>query len=194
MTPHTHIKNHEIGFDLDGVIADTGEAFIRLACEDFNYCSFRLEDITSFQVEECISIPTELVEQIFYAILKDSLGTGLTPMPGAVEVITEMADKAPVTIITARPLERPVGDWLDHFFPARTCRQIQLVAMGDHDDKTRYIKDHALHYFVDDRIETCLQLAETDITPIVYNQPWNQGKHELETVDSWEEIRKRLVP
>ena len=190
---HTSIKNHEIGFDLDGVIADTGEAFIRLACEEFNYCSFRLEDITSFQVEDCLNIPTELVEQIFYAILNDSLGTGLTPMSGAVEVITEMADKAPVTIITARPMERPVSDWLDHFFPARTCRQIKLVAMGNHDDKTRYIKEHDLQYFVDDRMETCLQLAETDITPIVYNQPWNQGRHKLQSVNNWQEIKDRLL-
>ncbi|MCF8055312.1 MAG: hypothetical protein K9K37_01570 [Desulfocapsa sp.] len=190
---HNSINSHEIGFDLDGVIADTGEAFIRLACEEFDYCSFRLEDITSFQVEDCINIPTDLVEQIFYAILRDSLGTGLTPMSGAVEVIAEMADKAPVTIITARNLERPVSDWLDHFFPARTCRQIRLVAMGDHDDKTRYIKEHKLRYFVDDRMKTCLQLADNEITPIVYNQPWNKGKHNLQNVSNWQEIKALLA-
>ena len=67
------IKSNEIGFDLDGVIADTAEAFIRLACHQFNYCSFSLKDITSFQIENCLSIPTPTVEQIFYAILKDSL-------------------------------------------------------------------------------------------------------------------------
>lgn len=187
-----NIRNHEIGFDLDGVIADTGEAFIRLACEEFDYCSFRLQDITSFQVEDCLAIPTDLVEQIFYAILKDSLGTGLKPNPGAVEVITEMADKAPVTIITARPQEQPVADWLDHFFPARTCRQINLVAMGDHDDKVRYIKEHNLQYFVDDRVETCLQLAGTEITPIVYNQPWNHERHKLQNVNNWQEIHELL--
>lgn len=183
-------KNHEIGFDLDGVIADTGEAFIRLACEEFNYCSFRLQDITSFQVEDCLAIPADLVAQIFHAILKDSLGTGLKPLPGAVDVITDMADKAPVTIITARPLEQPVTDWLDHFFPARTCQQINLVAMGDHDDKVRYIRDHNLKYFVDDRVETCLQLAEAELTPIVYNQPWNHDKHTLQKVHSWQEINE----
>lgn len=183
-----NIRNHEIGFDLDGVIADTGEAFIRLACEEYDYCSFRLQDITSFQVEDCLAIPADLVEQIFHAILKDSLGTGLKPLPGAVDVITDMADKAPVTIITARPLEQPVTDWLDHFFPASTCKQIKLIAMGDHDDKVRYIKDHNLKYFVDDRVETCLQLARAELTPIVYNQPWNHNNHTLQKVNSWQEI------
>ncbi|AGF78386.1 hypothetical protein UWK_01829 [Desulfocapsa sulfexigens DSM 10523] len=187
-----NINSYEIGFDLDGVIADTGEAFIRLACEEYNYCSFRLEDITSFQVEECLSIPTDRVEKIFHAILKDSLGTGLKPNPGAVEVITTMAEQSPVTIITARPLEQPVADWLDHFFPAETCKKIKLVAMGDHDDKARYIKEHDLNYFIDDRVETCLQLAETDIIPIVYKQPWNHDKHHLQSVSNWQEISELL--
>lgn len=187
------INTHEIGFDLDGVIADTGEAFIRIACEEFDYCSFSLEDITSFQVEDCISMPTEKVEQIFYSILKDSLGCGLQPIPGAVEVISSMARHNPVTIITARPLEQPVNDWLDFFFPAETCRQIKLVAMGDHDDKARYIREHNLNFFVDDRVKTCLQLAaETEITPIVFRQPWNHGRHKLQSVDNWQEIRELL--
>lgn len=188
-----NIEPHEIGFDLDGVIADTGEAFIRMACEEFDYCSFSLEDITSFQVEDCTSMPIEKVEQIFYTILKDSLGCGLLPMPGAVEVISSMAEQNPVTIITARPLEQPVSDWLDHFFTKNNCKQIKLVAMGDHDDKARYIKEHALSYFIDDRVKTCLQLAtETEITPIVFRQPWNHGRHELQSVESWQEIRELL--
>ena len=56
------ISPHEIGFDLDGVIADTAATFIRLACEEHNYCSFNLKDITSFQVEDCLDIPTSLVD------------------------------------------------------------------------------------------------------------------------------------
>lgn len=186
------MQHHTIGFDLDGVIADTGAAFVRLACEEFGYCSFRLEDITSFQVESCLGIPADKVEEIFQAILVDSLGTGLQPMPGAVEVITKMATQAPVTIITARPLKEPVSDWLNHFFSTETCANIQLIAMGDHDDKTRYIREHKLECFIDDRLETCLQLAKTEIIPIVFAQPWNQRKHSLHSVNTWQDIQKIL--
>ena len=38
----------EIGFDFDGVIADTVEAFIRIACEQYAHCGIRPEDITRF--------------------------------------------------------------------------------------------------------------------------------------------------
>ncbi len=186
------IKSHEIGFDLDGVIAATGETFLRLACQEFGHCSFNLEDIKDFEVEDCLAIPKEHVEQLFYSIMKDSLQCGLQPMEGAVDVITELATRAQVTIITARPLTQPVSEWLDHFFPAETCENINLVATGDHNDKFRYIKDHNLQFFVDDRVETCLQLAETHVTPIVYNQPWNIGRHALQNVSNWVEIKNRM--
>lgn len=185
-----NIKSDEIGFDLDGVIAATGETFLRLACEKFGHCSFTLEDIKDFEVEDCLGIPKSHVEQLFHTIMIDSLQTELQPMPGAVDVISTLAKKSTVTIITARPLTNPVADWLAHFFPDETCKNINLVATGDHNDKTRYIKDHNLRFFVDDRVETCLQLAETDITPIVYNQPWNIGRHSLQNVSNWKEISK----
>ncbi len=187
-----NIRSHEIGFDLDGVIAATGETFLRLACENFGHCSYSLDDIKDFEVEDCLGIPKDHVEQLFHIIMKDSLNTGLQPMPGAVEVISTLANQSTVTIITARPLTNPVADWLDHFFPDDTCKNIQLVATGDHNDKTRYIKEHNLRFFIDDRVETCLQLAETDITPIVYNQPWNIGKHTLPNVSNWQEISNLL--
>ena len=187
------IQSGEIGFDLDGVIADTAEAFIRLACEEHAFCSFTLKDISTFQVEDCLNIPVPVVEEIFDAILRDSLTTGLQPMAGAVEVISAMTDVAPVTIITARSLHQPVEAWLEHFFPCAVCANIRLVAMGRHDDKARYIHEHKLRYFVDDRAETCLQLADMAITPLVFSQPWNIGKHTLQSIESWQEIHAMLA-
>lgn len=187
-----NIKSTEIGFDFDGVIAATGETFLRLACEEFGHCSFGLEDIRDFEVEDCLGIPKEHVEKLFYDIMIDSLKTGLQPMPGALDVISDLAKQSTVTIITARPLTHPVADWLAHFCAGETCSKINLVATSDHDDKTRYIQDHNLRFFIDDRVETCLQLAKTDITPIVYNQPWNRGRHNLQNVSNWQEINNLL--
>lgn len=186
------IAPHEIGFDLDGVIADTAATFIRLACEEHNYCSFTLDDITNFQVEECLDMPTSLVNRIFHDILEDSLATGLQPMPGAVNVLTELAANGPVTVITARHLLQPVVDWFDTFFAPHTRQAITPIAMGDHDDKVRYIHQQGLKYFVDDRAETCNQLADAQITPLVFSHPWNRDRHRLQSVSSWQEIRAML--
>lgn len=179
----------DIGFDFDGVIADTVEAFIRIACEQYGRCDIRPEHITHFLVEECLAMESEVVGSIFGAILRDSVGTGLQPMPGAVEVLSEMSERAPVTIITARPEADPVHCWLEAIFPAPVRRRLRVVAMGDHDDKARHIRQAGLSTFIDDRAETCVQLSRAGLDAIVFSQPWNRNRHSLPTVHSWAEIR-----
>jgi len=179
----------EIGFDFDGVIADTVEAFIRIACGQYNHCDIRPEDITHFSVEQCLAMDEGTAQSIFLAILRDSVGTGLLPMPGAIEVLGELTEQAMVTIITARPEAEPVHHWLQTVFPSSVWQRLRVVAMGDHDDKARYIRMSGLAAFVDDRAETCLQLSLAGIHSIVFSQPWNRNRHTLPMVRSWEEIR-----
>ena len=177
-----------IGFDFDGVIADIGEAFIRLACEEYGFCSIKLEDITSFEVERCTQIPISVVEKIFNDILDDSLATGLVPLPGAIETLSLLGKHSEVTVITARADIAPVIDWFNHYWFEADKSRIRLIATGDHDNKEEFIKDCGLTHFVDDRTLTCLQLAAAGLNPIVFNQPWNHNQHDLPLVRNWEEI------
>jgi 5'(3')-deoxyribonucleotidase len=187
-TSRVSIPLQEIGFDFDGVIADTAEAFIRLACTEYDYCSFTQEDITNFELENCLDIPGKLVDKIFTDILIDSLATKLMPMPGAVECLERFTSTSQVTIITARSLNNPVFDWLDRFFTQKAKDNIKVIATGDHNDKIRHIHQHQLKFFIDDRAETCKQLVHENITPFVFTQPWNRDRHNLQTVANWEEI------
>ena len=187
--PKDIIKVQEIGFDFDGVIADTAEAFIRLLCTQYGHCSFTREDITHFELENCLNIPCEQVEKIFLDILTNSLAAELRPISGAIECLEHFSRSSMVTIITARPLDGPVFDWLDCFFSEQAKKNIRVVATGDHDDKLRYIRQHALKYFIDDRAETCRRLVPERITPFVFTQPWNKNQHTLQTVANWQEIR-----
>jgi len=191
------IAADEIGFDFDGVIADTAGAFLRLACEEYEYCAFTLEDVTHFEVSECLTIPDQYISAILKALNEDCLGVGLEPMPGAVEVLSAIARQMParsrVRVITARRLHQPVAAWLAHHFPADALPMIHLTAMGEHDDKLRHIKEYGLKFFVDDRAETCLGLAEAGISPLVFSQPWNRRRHELPTVASWRDIERLII-
>jgi uncharacterized protein len=189
ISPPIPIPIEEIGFDFDGVIADTAEAFIRLACLEYGYCGFTNEQITNFELENCLNIPQTLVEKIFTDILIDSIATELLPMPGAVESLEQFSETGTLTIITARPLKKPVFAWLERYFSTPAREKIRVVATGDHNDKVRHIHRHGLKYFIDDRAETCIQLAREAITPYVFNQPWNRNRHELQTVADWREIR-----
>jgi len=189
---YKRIAPDEIGFDFDGVIADIGEAFLRLAHEHHDY-SLSLEEITSFQVETCTRIPQSTVNTIFTDILNDSLATGLLPIPGALEVISDLTRRSTVRIITARSLDQPVIDWLEHHLPADICRKIDVIAMQDHDLKVRFINHHNLRFFVDDRAETCVQVAQANLHPLLYRQPWNAGWNTFTVVDSWQQIAEHIA-
>jgi beta-phosphoglucomutase-like phosphatase (HAD superfamily) len=184
------INPARLGFDFDGVIADTAEAFLRIACEEHGLCGFRLEEITRFEVEHCLDMSAETAAAIFGAILKDSLGSGLRPMPGALDVISELAAVGGmVTVVTARPLLEPVLDWFAHHLPPLTLKAVRVVAMGDHDDKPRHIFAQGLDHFIDDRAETCQQLHAAGIQPLIFRQPWNQHCSHFPAVNSWQDIR-----
>jgi uncharacterized HAD superfamily protein len=177
-----------IGFDIDGVVADTGGAFIRLAEEEYGVNSIALDDITSFEVVDCLDIDQEIIEEIFTRLLQDPLSAGLQPMEDAIAVLHRLAEEAPLTFVTARPHEEPIARWLQHFLQPATFEKMRLVAMGVHDNKPPYIKNLGLKYFVDDRLQTCRMLVREGITPLVYNQPWNKNGHDLPTVNSWQAI------
>jgi len=178
-----------IGFDIDGVVADTMEAFIRLARVNYGVDTIRPEDITCYMVEECLDIDPEMVAAIFAELLEEPLSAGLKPMTGAVSVLQELASKAPLSFVTARPHELPIAQWLKAMLGEDVFANTRLVAMGEHDGKPDHIRKLNIRYFVDDRLQTCMMLAQQDITPIVYKQPWNNLDHGLATVSGWEEIQ-----
>ncbi len=178
-----------IGFDLDCVVVDTMEAFIRLARQNYQLTVLP-EEITEFQVEQCLDIPPDIVEAIFSQLLADPIGTKMRPLPGAVPVLRKLAQTAPLTFITARPDAEPIAAWLTKTLGPDITRAATLVAMGDHDNKGYHINRLGLSHFIDDRFETCEQLHKAGINALVFEQPWNRGRHNLPSVASWDEIEK----
>ena len=177
-----------IGFDIDGVVADTVEAFLRLGRERHGLGWFTPSQITDFEVARCLPVAPEVIDAIFAELLKNPIDADLRPMSGAVAALTALAQRAPLTFITARPLRQPIEDWLRLILGREVFAPARLVAMGDHDRKSDYLSALGLRYFVDDRAETCLGLQRQGFSPIVFSQPWNQGRHDLPSVASWPEI------
>ncbi len=184
------INPARIGFDIDGVVADTMEAFIRLADEDYGVNTIRPKDITCYMVEECLDVDPVMVDEIFGRLLDTPVQSGLKPMRGAVSVLQEISRLAPLTFITARPQELPIAHWLKTFLGEDIFEASRLIAMGEHDGKADYIKDMGLDYFIDDRLQTCHLLEREGIIPIVYSQPWNDTSHGFKAVESWNDIRE----
>ncbi|HLD46650.1 MAG TPA: hypothetical protein VJA64_02420, partial [Desulfobaccales bacterium] len=73
------IHPSRIGFDIDGVVADTMEAFIRLAWTGYG-ARLRPEEITEFQVEDCLDLDPVMVAEIFGRLLEEPMACGLRLM------------------------------------------------------------------------------------------------------------------
>ncbi|MBU0731103.1 MAG: hypothetical protein KKE17_07070 [Proteobacteria bacterium] len=182
------VPPEHIGFDIDGVVADTMEAFIRLARHDYDI-TVEPEKITAFIVEDCLPMDPVIIDEIFTRLMNAPIEAGLRPMPHAVEVLQELSTHAPLSFVTARPLKEPVHDWLINVLGEKTCKDMRLEATGEHDGKTECIKEMNLRYFIDDRAETCLMLKEEGIMPFVYEQPWNRGRKQLRYIFNWHDVR-----
>jgi len=182
------INPAHIGFDIDGVVADTGGAFIRIARDEYGLHSISLEDINFYDVVNCLDVDQKIIDDIFTRLHDEPLSSGIEPMEDAIKVLHRLAEQTPLTFVTARPEKEPIDIWLKYFLKPDVYGEMNLVAMGVHDNKAPYIKNLGLKYFVDDRLQTCKKLASEGITPLVYNQPWNMGDHDLQTVDNWRAI------
>ena len=188
------LRPDRLGFDIDGVVADTAGAFLRIAEEDYGIDWLQLEDIVEYDVENCIDIDPSIIHAIFSRLMEDPVGEGMEPIPGATMVLEKLATAAPLFFITARPYRQPILDWLQRILSPRAFEQTRLAATGQHDGKAPFLKAQGLHFFIDDRAETCVALQEAGFTPIVFRQPWNAGRHCLASVDSWQNIEQLCFP
>jgi 5'(3')-deoxyribonucleotidase len=185
------ISPFEIGFDFDCVIADTAGTFLKIVCEEYNYCGYSLEDIHNFNITECLDIPAELVMDIFASLEKDS--SPVPPVNGALEVLTKLAQQSRPAIITARQQTGSVRTWLEKNLPASVDIDVfRLIGSGNHDDKLRHIHESSLRCFVDDRAETCKALAGEGIDSIVFDRPWNHSQQDIKRVKNWQEINRLI--
>ena len=99
-----------------------------------------------------------------------------------------LARETPLLFVTARDRRRPIERWLHRHLAPVPPSAIRVLATGDPDTKIHYLKDHGIHYFVEDRLDTCLQLADHGITPILFAQPWNRQPHPFIEVADWPEL------
>ncbi|MFH0786522.1 MAG: haloacid dehalogenase [Pseudomonadota bacterium] len=181
-----------VAFDIDGVFGNVMELFIRLAREQYRIESIRYEDITEYYLYDCLPIEPEIINRIIEKILDYPHALEMDPFDHSVEVLTHYAQKYPLIFITARQKAEPIRDWVTRTLPQVDPQNIEVITSGEHHLKLGILKDLDIPYYVDDHLDTCRLLSENGITPIVFDQPWNQGRHDYHRVANWQEIEKIL--
>lgn len=183
----TKIPPNELAFDIDGVVADTFRALVEIAESQYGI-RLQYDEITDYDFLSVLDIEEDIFNQIIGMILDDPLGMGILPMRGAVEVLTRLMELAPLTLVTARPDNGAMKEWLQEHLHLNGKNGIRLYETGAHTEKLPVLKRYGIKYFVEDRLATCYLVHEDSVTPIVFDQPWNQNPHPFQRVRDWEEI------
>ena len=177
-----------IAFDIDGVIADTMRLFIDIARDEFHVNGVCYEDITCYNLVDCLDLDPDLINTVVARILDGDYRATLKPIAGAVEVLSRLGNGyGPILLVTARPHAGPIHDWMLELLPQAKA-SIEMIATGTSEAKTGILLDRKIRCFVEDRLETCFALQPTGITPVLFRQPWNRRPHPFLEVSSWKEL------
>jgi uncharacterized HAD superfamily protein len=180
------IPREHLAFDIDGVVADIMTTFLTLVRERYGRGHhLRYEHITTFYLEDCLDLPAWIIDEVIRELIDRPHELPVEPFPQAVPVLTRLAQETPLLFVTARDRARPIERWLHRNLTPVPPEAIRVLATGDPDTKIHYLRDHGIQYFVEDRLETCLQLADHGITPILFAQPWNRQPHPFPEVADW---------
>jgi len=180
-----------VAFDIDGVVANTMGLFIDIAREK-HHVSIQYEQITQYDLTQCLDIEFEVVWDIFQQIMNGNHRQPLEPIDRAPEVLQNLAKNAQkLLFVTARPDAIELIPWFLETLQLPESK-FKIVATGDFQQKIAVLKEHQVQYLVEDRMETCRLLNEHGLTPIVFRQPWNRESHPFIEVCSWDEIYKLI--
>lgn len=183
------IDPNSVAFDIDGVVADTMTLFLDIARQEYNLNSIRYSDITSYKLEDCLDIDSQVIDAIVLRILDGNYSATLHPIAGASEGLAKIEQHcSPVIFITARPYPGPIKNWIN-----QTLRldpgSFEVIATGSHEAKAGILQQRNISYFVEDRLETCFLLQDAEVQPVLYRQPWNREQHPFVEVGSWDELQ-----
>jgi uncharacterized HAD superfamily protein len=184
----SRIPKDRLAFDIDGVVADIMTTFLDMARDRYGRGHLRYEHITTFFLEDCLDLEPWIIDALIRELIDRPHELPIEPFPHAVPVLTRLAQETPLLFITARDRARPIQTWLHRTLDQVDPEAIRVFATGDPDSKIHYLQDHGIHYFVEDRLETCHQLAAHGITPILFAQPWNRQEHPFLEVRDWPEL------
>jgi uncharacterized HAD superfamily protein len=179
----------KIGIDIDGVTADFVTPFLpvlrRILSRDVRY-----EDITTYRFQDAFGFGEEVELHTQAEIDRLDLLRHLPQVPGALEIINRLSVAHEVHFVTARPGDRwgsVTKDWLG------ACGFVYRSVMFREGRKAEVADGFSV--FVEDKLETALELADVGIHVFLFDRPWNQAEGLPENcvrVSSWQEIEDQM--
>lgn len=184
-----------IGFDVDGVLAASGQAMVDAFAEVLRR-PLRYEDMHCFDLSEALGATEDEVCRAFDRMDRRGAWKDVPPVPGAVELLRWLVDGGHgVDVITSRPqhLSEVTGAWFRSWdFPELP---IHFASDGQ---KARLLQDRGLDLdvFVEDHVDFARPIADGGTAVLIVDRPWNrrvQLSEGLIRCRDLVEVRRRLV-
>ncbi len=185
-----------LAFDIDGVVADTMSVFVRLAHERYGLTDLSKNDMLCYNLYDCLGLEKEIIEDLIGLTLDAEHTREIPPIPGAPEVLTELAAAAPLRFVTARSMADSISEWIFSILPTVSRSRITVIASGSPESKLDILQQFGIRYFVEDRLETCKHLKGAGIEPLLFEQPWNRDEPApgLIRISDWMQLKECLLP
>ncbi len=185
-----------LAFDIDGVVADTMLVFVRLAHEKYGLSRLSKQDMLCYNLHDCLGLEKEVVDDLIALTLDDKHTREIPPVPGAPEVLAELAEAVPLRFITARTGADAIAEWIFSILPTVSRSKITVIASGAPELKLGILNELGIRYFVEDRLETCRDLKAAGIEPFLFEQPWNRDQPApgCIRISDWMELKEWLLP
>jgi hypothetical protein len=185
-----------LGFDIDGVVADTMAVFVRIAHDRYGLTHLSKLDMLCYNLYECLGLEKQIIDDLIRLTLDEEHTMQIPPVPGAPEVLTELARAAPLRFVTARIQPESITQWLFTILPGVPREKIAVIASGSAETKLDILNELEIRYFVEDRIETCRRLKEAGIEPLLFDQPWNRNEAAdgFIRVQNWTQLKEWVLP
>ena len=181
------IDPKKIGFDIDGVLADTMRLFLDILLEVYGINHITLNDITCYELQACLDVDPKIISAVNQSIIDGNYAGRLEPIEGAARVLKRLCAYGPIRLVTARPYPGPIKMWVEELLPPELY-SVQITATGGFDSKADVLQTEKITYFVEDRLDTCFLLQNYDITPVLFSQPWNRQPHPFQEVADWAQL------
>lgn len=190
------IPPSQLAFDIDGVVADTMAMFVRLAHEHYGLKYLTKDHLSCYDIYQCLEIDRGIIQDLVCLTLDDEHTLQISPMPGAVEVLTRLAAYGCLHFVTARIWPESIIQWLQQTLPEVAPERIQVIATGAPEAKLQILRQLEVRYFVEDRLETCQLLVKEGIQPLLFDQPWNRVLPDADfpRVANWAQLGQWVLP
>ncbi len=186
----------ELAFDIDGVVADTMEVFVRLAHERYGLTHLTKEHISCYNLYTCLGVEKGILDDLICLTLDDPHTMEIPPMPGAPRG-PHRACPQRASQNSLRPDLARVDNGMDLSDPSRR------VSRQDYGHRFRGPRGQA---GPSSRGSTCATswktaskhaaVKEAGIQPLLFVQPWNQNEPAdgFIRVENWAGLKEWVLP